>query len=236
MMNGFGQETKTGIPFYDAERPPTSQEMALWLKAEKTAKKVNLLSYLAKQQYTNLKLTHEFATANKVELSEPELPDLIDRMYAALSEIEELKDRMCSVNQLDLGIRISSNGNDLDIVQPQQTGTLGWVIPAVIGAAVVIGIIARWAHLEVEVSEITNRYNGILKRSDMALCKDPNSDLCKNWQKAKSSGGYDRRTTIIESVKDALVSAGTAAKKGLGAGIALLIPFLAYLYLPRKKG
>lgn len=235
-MNGLGQETKTGIPFYDAERSPTKKEIALWDKAQEKAKNVNLLSYMAKQQYTNLKLTHEFAQLNKVDLNEPELPDLIDRMFIALKEIEELKDLMCSVNQLDLGVRISATGNDLDIVRPQQSGTLGWVLPAVIGAVVIVGIIARWAHLETEVSEITNRYNGILKRSNMALCEDPNSDLCKSWEKAKNSGGYYRRESLIDSVKNAMVSAGTAAKKGLGAGIALLIPFLAWMYLPRKKG
>lgn len=232
----FGAETKTpkSIPYVQTERGPTAKEQTLWNRAQETAKKINLLSYIVKAQYRNIILTHQYATENKVTLDEPELPDLEERMLKALLEIEDLKNIMCDVNQLELGIRMNAAGTDLDIVEPTEK-TLGWVLPAVIGAVIVVGIIARWAHLEKEVSEITARYNGILKRSDIALCENPDSEQCKKWETAKQTGGYYKRETIIESVKSAVASAGKVAKKGLGAGLALAIPLLLWMYLPRRR-
>lgn len=221
------------IKYVDAERPPTARELELWAKAQTIAKRVNLLSYMAKTQFRNILQIHNFAKNNKVTLNEPELPDLEKRMLGALAEIEFLKKKMCEVEQLELGVRVSSSGDDLDIIEPKEISTLGWILPAVIGAIVVIGIIARWAYLEKEVVEITRDYNGIMKRSDMALCADPDSDMCKKWNKDKQSGGYYKRESIIESIKNAASSVGETAKKGLGAGIALAIPLL--ILWARKK-
>jgi hypothetical protein len=233
----LGQET-AGIPFVQAERPPTASEIALWDKAMKLAQRTNLLSYAVKLQWAQIKLTHAFAQKKQVALGEPDLPDLADRMFAALKEIEFLKDLCCRVNQLELGIRLSADGKDLDIVQPEETGELsfGWVLPAILGVVLVVGIIARWAFLEREVSEISAKYNGVINRADDALCKkNPDSDICHDWENSKKSGGYYKRETIIDSVKNALVSAGSTAKKGLGIGMALLLPLLALMYLPRRK-
>lgn len=237
-MMMFGQETPpSGIKYVQGERPPTSQEIALWEQAQRIARRTNLKSYILKAQYKNVILTHKFAVENKVTLDEPELPALEERMMIALTEIEKLKDLMCEVNQLELGVRMSENGNDLDIVQPESENlSFGWIIPAVVAGAIVIGIIARWAHLETEVSEVTAKYNGILKRSDMALCENPDSEQCKAWENAKATGGYYKRETLIESVKSAVSTAGNVAKKGLGVGVALAIPLLLWMYMPRKKG
>lgn len=232
----IGAELKPGLPYIQAERPPTKKELELWKKAQASFSRVNLLSYLVKTQWANIKLTNDFAIANKIDLGEPDLPDIADRMFKALNEIEALKKHMCAVNGLALGVRISANGHDLDIVEPRENAlSLGWVLPAIIGAVIVVGIIARWAFLEKEVGEITAQYNGVLRRSDMALCEDENSALCKDWQKAKATGGYYKRETIIDSVKNAVSSVGTIAKKGLGMGLALAIPVLLLLYMPRRR-
>lgn len=238
-MIGFGQETppKTGVPYVEGERAPTAKELELWNRASLISKRVNLLSYAMKMQFKNILMVHKFAIEKKIKLNEPELPDLEMRMNKALTEIERLKDDMCGVNQLELGIQLSSGGDDLDIIQPQsQTMNLGWILPAVIGTAIVIGIIARWAFLEQEVTEISAQYNGVLKRSDMALCQNPDSEQCKQWETAKKTGGYYKRESLIDSVKSAVTTVGTVAKKGLGAGLALAIPLLLWMYLPHRKG
>lgn len=223
------------ILYADAERPPTAREIQLWDKAQRAAKRVNLLSHAVKAQYANILMTHQFAQSHEVALNEPDLPSVEQRMMIAFAEIENLKDRMCEVNQLELGIRISSNGNDLDIVQPTDVQTLGWIIPAIAGAVIIVGIIARWAYLENEIVEITADYNGILKRSDIALCSDPDSQICQDWESAKATGGYRKRESIIDSVKNAASAVGSVAKKGLGAGLALAIPLLIWMYMPRKR-
>jgi hypothetical protein len=230
----IGAETTPTIPYAQAERPPTAKELALWAKAEKTAKRVNLRAYMMKLQYHSIRQTHKFALAHQTTLNEPSLPDLEQRMIAALSEIEKLKDAMCGVNRLELGVNLSEGGNDLDIIEPEPAN-LGWIIPAVLGAVVVIGIIYRWATLETEVSEVTAQYNGVLRRSDMALCADPNSQMCQDWQSDKSAGGYFKRETLIDSVKNAISSVGSGAKTGLGWGLALAIPVLLWLYMPKSR-
>jgi hypothetical protein len=69
----------------------------------------------------------------------------------------------------------------------------------------------------------------------MALCADPNSQMCQDWQNDKSTGGYFKRETLIESVKDAISSVGSGAKTGLGWGLALAIPVLLWLYMPKSR-
>jgi len=233
----IGQETQSAIPYFPAERMANASERRLWNKAEKLAKKVTLKAYLMQVQWAQIKFTHAFAVKNEVNLGEPDLPDFADRMFAALKEIEDLKKATSGVNNLSLGIRLSENGKDLDIVKPkQETMSLGWILPAVIAGVVVIGIIARWAYLESEVSEITAKYNGVIKRADIALCEhDPNSPICKDWKKAKAVGDYYKRESIIDSVKNAVKTVGGVAKKGVGYGIALAIPLLIFMYAPRRK-
>jgi hypothetical protein len=230
----IGAEQK-GIQYTDAERPPTTHELELWSRVETLSKRVSLLSYMSKAQFKNILLTYQFCSEIGITPNEPSLPELEKRMHAVVAEIQRLNDIVCEVNRLKLGIRLTSSGNDLDIVDPQSNLSFGWVIPAVVGAVILIGIIARWVQLESEVSEITARYNGILSRTDMALCEDPNSQQCQDWEHAKQTGGYYKRQTMIDSVKSAVKSAGTVVKKGLSAGLVLSVPLLIWSLTSRRK-
>lgn len=233
----LGQETK-GIPLVQAERSPTSAELSLWDQAMRLAKRANLLSYIVKLQWQNIKVIHEFAKANKIPLGEPDLPDIAERMFVVINRIEYLKDLMCQVNQLELGISLSTSGKDLDIVKPKESSSMsfGWVIPLIGAALVVAGIIGIWREKNKELEEITQKYNSVIDKADKLLCTDPSSKLCNDWKEEKKTKDYHKRETIIDSVKGALASVGKTAKKGLGWGIAILIPLLGYLYLPRRKG
>jgi len=230
----IGLEEKKPISFVETERAPTKKELQLWDRAQTIAKRVNLRSYALKLQWKQIVLTHNFSKANELSLNEPELPDLADRMFEVLHEIESLKNLMFGVESLEMGVRLSADGEDLDIVEPNEKG-FGWVLPAVIGAVIVVGIIVRWAHLEEEVSILSAKYNGVITRSDMALCANPDSDMCHDWEKSKASGDYYHRETLIDEVKNAVSTVGKVAKKGLGAGLALAIPLLLWMYLPRGR-
>lgn len=233
----LGQEIPKVAKYVEGERPPTSKELALWDKAQTIAKRVNLLSYIVKLQYRNILITHQFAVDNQIVLNEPTLPDAEKRMLEALTEIEKLKDFMCEVNQLELGVRLSSSGEDLDIIDPSQTNlSFGWIIPVIIGSVLVAGIIARWAYLEIEITEVTDDYNGILDRADKSICgNDPNSDQCKNWKSQKQSSGYQKRETLIGSTRDAIKAVGSGAKTGLGVGLALAIPVALFMLFGKVK-
>lgn len=230
----IGQETTPKVSYVEADRPPTSSELALWNQTMQIAKRVGLKAYIAKLRWANILTIHEFAKTNSVELGEPDLPDVADRMFAALKSIETLKSSMCRVENLELGIRVSGNGADIDIVQPK-VQSFGWVIPAIGVALIIAGVIGRWMELEKEIDDVSKRYNEVIDKADKALCTNPDSDLCKKWKSTKVEKNYNKRESLIDSVKNALVSAGSTMKKGMGWGIALLVPLLALMYLPRRR-
>jgi hypothetical protein len=224
----MAKEGTSPISYVEAERPPTTGELSLWATAEKAAKRAILLSYIVQNQWLNIKLLHEFAIKNSVNLGEPDLPDFADRMFSALKKMPAFKDAMCKVNQLELGIRISSSGKDLDIVQPKEQ-SFGWIIPVIGVSLIVAGVIGIWRELCEELEEITAKYNGVIKKADALLSENP------EWEKIKKENNYYKRESVIDSVKNALVSFGGTVKKGFGWGIALLIPVVALMYLPRRN-
>lgn len=234
----FGQEElpRGRINYIEPERAPTDNEMALWDRALTGYQRTRQWIYALKLQYANLMLTHRFARTHSISLEDKEdLAELEQRMIIAVREATELGNNMARVEQLELGVRLSPAGNDLDILQPPEQELSGWIIPVAIGAVIVAGIIARWAYLEREIKEISDRYNGVLMRADQALCGDPTSQTCVDWETTKAAGNYTKRETIIDKVKKAARSIGGTVQTGLGAGLALLIPLLAFMYLPRRK-
>lgn len=238
----MGQETTpTKIPFLESERLPNAKEREMWERAMKIATRTVNRAYLLKYQWAQVKTIAAFAKKAGAVIEEPKIADLADRMFAALKEIEVLKDYMCKVNQNELGVRVSENGQDLDIVQPGESepvleGDFGWIIPAIIVAIIVIGIIARWVYLEREVGDLNDQFDGVIERSDKALCKDPDSQQCKDWKKEKADSSYYKRETIIDKLKNAAGAAGGFVKSKLGWGLIIAVPLLLMLYAPRKKG
>ena len=238
----MGQETTpTKIPFYESERLPNAKEREMWERAMKIATRTVQRAYLLKYQWTQIKTIAAFAKKAGAVIEEPKIAELADRMFAALKEIEFLKDVMCQVNQNKLGVRMSENGQDLDIVQPGESepvleGDFGWIIPVIILAIIVIGIIARWIYLEDEVGDLNDQFDGVIERSDKALCKDPNSQQCKDWLKTKADSSYYKRETIIDKLKNAAAGAGGFVKSNLKWGLIVAVPLLLMLYAPRRKG
>jgi hypothetical protein len=230
----IGQETDTTIPYVEADRLANRKERFLWNRADELSKRIALKAYKMQVQWSQIKFTHDFAVDNKVNFVEPDFDTYTDRMFSVLKEIEALKQAMCGVNSLRLGIKISENGNDIDIVEPKEN-QFGWIKPAIIVAIVIGSVIARWIYLEKEVSEISTKYDLVIKRSDRALCEDPNSDLCEKWKKSKAAGDYYTRQTIIDQVKETVSSVGETAKKGLGYSLLLAIPLLIWIYGPRRR-
>lgn len=237
----IGAETgQATIPFVESERMPNAKERQLWERAMNIARVVVHRSYLLKYQWTQIKTINDFATKAGIPLDEPQIASLADRMFSSLKEVETLKDLMCQVNQNKLGIRMNANGQDLDIVQPKEGepvlegAQLGWVIPVIVIAVIVAAIIARWLYLEDEVGELNDQFDGVIERSDEALCKDPKSQQCKNWIAAKKSGSYYRRQTMIDDLKNAAGAVGTWTKNKLGWGLIIAVPLLLWSFT--RKG
>ena len=233
---GFGAET---IPKFKtvihAERGANPLELSLWEKAENAKNRVVLLSYLVSLQYQQIIVAAQIAKKYGVDIGADQMAQLEPQMMTFAAETDQLRQDHCEVNGLNYGVRLSSSGDDLDIIAPPNDMGALW-IPIAIGAVVIAGIIARWIFLEKTQQEISDKYNGILHLANQRLCSDPDSPECKEWTTAKSSAAYQKNDTLIDSVKTAVSKVGGAVSKGLGAGIMLAIPLLMILYLPRKKG
>jgi len=233
---GFGAET---IPKFKtvihAERGANPIELSLWDKAETSKNRVVLLSYLVSLQYQQILVAAKIAKKYGVDIGADQMAKLEPKMMTFAAETDQLRKDHCEVNGLNYGVRMSTYGDDLDIIEP--SGDMGAIwIPIAIGVVVIAGIIARWAYLEKTQQEISDKYNGILHLANQRLCSDPNSPECAEWTTAKSSAAYQKNDTLIDSVKTAVSRVGGAVSRGLGAGIMLAIPLLMMMYLPRKKG
>ena len=234
----FGAETEPTptTSIVDAERPPTAHELALWDRAEQLMRRCVLKGYAARLKHGQIIAAAKHGAKYGTTINIPEMADLETRMNAVLTEIEDLRRYHYDVNGLHLGVRLSAGGKDLDILSPAPMSMGAIWIPIAIGAVVMVGIIARWIYLEGEVQEISNKYNGVITRADMALCGDANADtqMCKDWKQSKQSGDYYKNQTLIDKVETAVKTVGRAASSGLSWGIMLAIPLLAYVYAPRK--
>lgn len=224
----FGQEIKKPIPYAEPERAPNAHELALWNQAEDVAKRAVLLSYVVKLQYKNMLMIAQFAATNKIQFNEPTAVSTEQRMLAALQNIEQIRPLMDAVRNMEYGIRVSSTGNDLDIIQPEKTGFSGFIIPIALGVVALVGLIARWIYLEKEIKYVHEEYAGILNRSNAVLCKDPASKICKDWTDIKKTSGYEKREGIIDSAISTLKGAAT---KGVSWGLAIVIPLAAFMLL-----
>lgn len=230
----LGQEADPVAKWISAERAPNVSEQALWERAQRLSRRVMLLGQYMRLQFANILLTYKWASDNDITLDPKGLPELEPRMITALEQIDFLYRAQCDVDRWKLGVAPSASGNDLDIVNPSETSLSGIWIPIAIGAVVVAGIIARWAYLEKEVQTISDKYNGLLHWSDLYICSDPKSQKCIEWREHKIKGGYKKNETLLDSIKSSIKSVGGGLTKGLGVGLALLIPIVALLYLPRK--
>ena len=216
----------------EVERKPTASELALWDKARIKARRVSLLLYACQLQLQNLYQASLFAKENGVSI--PEFPTELETHFLNLKkEAASILTAQRDVENNVLAVQF--NNGDIDIVDPSQQFGAVW-IPIAIGAVVVAGIIARWAYLEKETDKLEKQYNGLLRHTDNELCADPTSATCEKWKEKKKSGGYYKRTTIVEDIKDSIGSAVTTAKTGLGVGVVAIIAIVAVGLFLKARG
>lgn len=229
----FGQEiAPTDFTSYEIERAPSASELAAWNQTLKTADRVFLLLRICELEFANLAIAATFIS----DTGHPPLPnnppEPVQQFLACRASARDLEVAMEKVKANELAVQFTAG--DIDIVKPAENLGAVW-IPIAIGVLVVGAIVARWAQLEQEAGQLADHFNGLLKRTDDHLCKDPNSQACLDWNATKVSGGYYKRETVIGNIKDAIKGAGSAAKKGLGIGALIALPMLAMYLLPKGR-
>jgi len=138
-----------------------------------------------------------------------------------LSVIEKefglLHDAITRANSGEYGARWRDN--DFDILL--YDAPLGAVfIPVLIGSVVIAGCIALLNKLGKEADETAVAYRSLKKEADNILCKDPSSDMCKNWNIIKEA----KQIEVKETFADRLLNVG---KTAVNIGLAVVIGVVA---------
>ena len=107
----------------------------------------------------------------------------------------------------------------------------GFFIPVIVGLVLLAGVISRLIWVERENDDLSDKFNDILHKTDKTLCSDPSSPVCKDWQKTKSEKSYKENETLADTIKQAAASTG----RGLGIGLMIAIPLIAWSWFGRRK-
>lgn len=217
-------------PVHDIERSPTVSELSSWNEAGKISDRVLLVSHICDLTLMNIGLASDFCLQKNISLPGFD-KSILNRYTSIRKEIYSIRESMRQVEDNVYACQFSHG--DIDIVDPPNQAMGAIWIPIAIGALIVGGIIARWVQLERETGELSDQFNGVLKRADDHLCADPSSEACIDWETAKAKGGYYKRETVIGNIKDAIKGTGKAVKTGLGIGALAVIPILAFALMKR---
>jgi len=227
-MNDVQKKPSVAIDF---ERGPTRSELSTWerlLRNHQNALRENQIAGLA---LTNASIVYQFAGENAVFLV-PFPPELEQKYLDVRSKLGTLTRAIRGVEDLTLGVSFS-NG-DIDILAPTEESAIehgfGLIPLVILGVVVLAGAIAAAIWATKNSIEISNQAREIAARADKTLCSDPNSELCKKWKIEKSSTGYNRNVSVLETVKSSLGAVG----QGIGSGLAIAIPLLAFWAFGRK--
>lgn len=221
------------------ERGPTLAEQKKWddmlLLAEKVKKKT--FSNIVRAE--NVKIISAFGVRKGLLLPSISAVDA-KRLVAVVAEFAQIQRGIQAVDRLELCVKFQ-NG-DIDIMAPpwytkEQIASYnlsGWFVPIIIGIAALAGLIGRLYDIEKENNELAAKYDAVLKASEKRICDNPDSAECKEWQKEKEPSGYVKNEGIIGQIAGSISDFGKTAKKGVGIGLAIAIPLLAWSYLRAK--
>lgn len=144
------------------------------------------------------------------------------------------------VNEQKLGLKLRSDG-DLDVLAPPEMNEdmivyysfAGGLLPIVLGTLIVGAITAVIIRLYIDNRALRGKYVRLKNEADKKLCRDPNSQICRDWQdtiKQKNLDGVqDDSDSLYNRASNAWRSIKSTAKTGATWGIAILIPLIALL-------
>ena len=214
------------IPF---KRPPSSRELARWKEAQQRMRDLDALVYRAGLLLTNVVNTYHFADTKDLRL--PDFPPSLERRFLKVrDESRDVKELVRKVQDREYGLRWT--GSDFDVIEPP-SALQGIFIPIAIGTGIVAlgGLIARLVYLEGESTELGDKYNTILEKTDRQLCADPFSSTCRDWERTKADKDYTKNETMADTIRGSVKT----VSKGLGTGLLIAVPLLAYAIFMRKK-
>lgn len=207
-----------GIKRAPISRAPTSFETEKWREclrlADELADKVFVIDLLSEC----LIVRAGFAASRGVSL--PLVgAELAEQRYLLLKKAnDDLQSAFDRVRSLEYGLKWRNN--DFDIVESSQSlGVL--FIPVILGAAVILaGCFVTLYHLGKESDLIRENYKKLNAAAEATLCKDPDSELCKNWNSVKKEQKIEEKESFVDSLKGSI-------SKGLMIAVALFAGMVA---------
>jgi hypothetical protein len=221
------------------ERGPTQAEQKKWDDFVTRAEKVKRLTFANVLRAENAKIISAFAARRGLTLPTVSPVDQ-KRLVAVVAEFARIQRGIQAVERLELCVKFQ-NG-EIDIMAPpwytkEQIASYnlsGWFVPIIIGIAALAGLIGRLYDIEQENTELAAKYDAVLKASEKRICDNPNSAECQEWQKEKEPTGYVKNVGVIDQIAGSISDFGKTAKKGIGIGLAIAVPLLAWSYLRQK--
>jgi hypothetical protein len=224
-----------------SERQATSVEKKKWDEVLRLAEQLKRYTYANVLRDENFKLISVFSARYGVQI--PLMTaDEIKRLNRNIEAFKRIYKAIQAVERLELGIYFAED--DVVIVAPSwytsdQIASYqlsGWPFVLIAaGVAIVAGVIGYIHRLQSDNEELSSRYDAVLQASEKRICSDPTSAACQAWKKEKEPKAIKENEGIIASLTSGIAEIGQTAKKGLGIGLALAIPLLAWSYLGRRK-
>lgn len=150
---------------------------------------------------------------------------LAEQRYLVLrKKASDIYQAVSAVRQKEYGLRLRDG--DFDIIAPSTQALNGLFIPLAVGAVIVAGCFLTLYHLGEDASKLVIEYKKLNKSADTVLCKDPNSDLCKNWNVVKAAQKIEEKEGFADSLMGGV-------SKGLTVGLAVAIGMLALSFIRR---
>lgn len=217
-----------------SSRPMSVEEHRQWQKVRNKMFRTRDLFSMGQSQLNQIIMISAFCDNNGISL--PVLSKMPTLEKEFLETGQEIDDLTNAIHDAEFGYYgVVYKSGDFDLITQTSSDVSGLGFPALVVAAIGIvsftTILARWVYLEHKVEDITKKYNDIIKKADDQLCSDPNSETCKSWKQRKQQNDYKRETTIVESIKSGIATAG----KGLSAGLLLAVPLIAFSMFGSKK-
>lgn len=221
------------------ERIPTASEQKKWdaviVKFDK-AKRWMIANYLLK---INLGILQEFCASNNLQIPQMSSDNAILFTKRA-AEFGKIEKAIQAVERLELGI--SFQNGDINIVAPSwytkeqiQDYQLGiWpIILAGLAIVLIVGLSAQLIVIDQDFEKCAKDNKKLISEADKALCADPNNPLCKKWKETKKETEFEKTESTFDQIKKGLSEFGKVATKGVGIGLAIAIPLIAWSFFKK---
>lgn len=166
-------------------------------------------------------------------------PQWWDKLSLSQKAVSRSKRLITAVEANILGLRFTKD--DIDILAPPgmtddevaEYQSLGWFL-LVAGIVVIYGVYKYTSWLLDENEDLATKLNNVLYAADSNFCADSKSAVCSLWLKKKQSQGFDKKKSAIEKLESGIKKIGEVAKTGIGVGLAIAIPLLAWSFFGRR--